>query len=158
MPNNAVLVTGAAGFIGSHLCDRLLKDGDKVTGVDNLITGARRNLMHLADHPNFQFYEFDVTSPVLVEGEFDHVWHLASLASPMAYLAHPIETMETGSTATRNMLEVAKRDNARFLLTSTSECYGDPLERARHLIEEDLDQGLIRPATARRVYGFARRS
>src|SRR5271167_2325481 len=95
------LISGAAGFIGSHLCDRLLADGGTVVAVDNLITGSRRNLLHLADHPRFQFFEFDVTNPVTVsgefDGEFDHVWHLASLASPMAYLAHPIETLESGS-------------------------------------------------------------
>src|SRR5665213_4502044 len=101
------LVSGAAGFIGSHLCDRLLAEGHSVTGLDNLITGARRNLAHLEKHPKFRFLEFDVTRPIDVAGSFDHVWHLASLASPKEYLAHPIETLESGSTATRNMLEIA---------------------------------------------------
>jgi dTDP-glucose 4,6-dehydratase len=122
-------------------------------GVDNLITGSRRNLLHLADHPKFQFFEFDVTSPVTVAGEFDQVWHLASLASPMAYLAHPIETLESGSTATRNMLEVARRDGARFLLTSTSECYGDPLEHP----QKETYWGNVNSIGPRSVYDEAKR-
>ncbi len=120
------LISGAAGFIGSHLCDRLLADGHTVVALDNLITGSRKNLEHLAGNRNFQFLEYDVTRTIDVDGPFHHVWHLASLASPKDYLAHPIETLESGSTATRNMLEVARRYGARFLLTSTSECYGDP--------------------------------
>src|SRR6266581_4294468 len=95
------LVSGAAGFIGSHLCDRLLADGGEVVGLDNLITGFRRNIEHLGDNRKFRFLEFDVCEPVHVEGKFDHVWHLASLASPKFYLAYPIETLESGSTATR---------------------------------------------------------
>src|SRR5580700_5125570 len=122
------LVSGAAGFIGSHLCDRLLGDGHSVVGLDNLITGSRRNLAHLEARADFRFVECDVTGKIAEDGPFDHVWHLASLASPKEYLAHPIETLESGSTATRNMLEIARRDGARFLITSTSECYGDPLE------------------------------
>src|SRR5712691_11030878 len=122
------LISGAAGFIGSHLCDRLLADGHQVVGLDNLITGSRRNIEHLFGHPSFKFVEFDATLPITVSGDFQQVWHLASLASPKNYLAHPLETLESGSTATRNMLEVAQRDGARFLVTSTSECYGDPLE------------------------------
>ena len=120
------LISGAAGFIGSHLCDRLLADGHSVLALDNLITGSRRNLEHLASNSRFRFLEYDVTRPVDVDGTFHQVWHLASLASPKDYLAHPIETLESGSTGTRNMLEVARRHDARFLLTSTSECYGDP--------------------------------
>src|SRR4051794_30682716 len=108
------LISGAAGFIGSHLCDRLLADGGEVVALDNLITGSRDNIAHLMDHPGFQFVEFDVTKPVEASGKFDHVWHLASLASPKFYLLYPIETLESGSTATRNMLEIARRDNARF--------------------------------------------
>ena len=113
------LVSGAAGFIGSHLCDRLLADGHSVLGLDNLITGSRRNLAHLANHSRFRFVEHDVTQPLEHAGRFDHVWHLASLASPKEYLGHPIETLESGSTGTRNMLEIARRDGARFLVTST---------------------------------------
>src|SRR6202140_1013221 len=147
------LVSGAAGFIGSHLCDRLLADGETVVAVDNLITGSRRNLLPLADHPRFQFFEFDVTNSVTVAGEFDHVWHLASLASPMAYLAHPIETLESGSTATRNMLEVVRRDGARFLLTSTSECYGDPLEHP----QVETYWGNVNPVGTRSCYDESKR-
>src|SRR5580658_2996829 len=96
------LISGAAGFIGSHLCDRLLADGHTVVGLDNLITGSRRNLAHLQDRPEFRFVDCDVTQKIAVDGGFDHVWHLASLASPKEYLAHPIETLECGSSATRN--------------------------------------------------------
>src|SRR5579871_766802 len=147
------LISGAAGFIGSHLCDRLQADGDSVVAVDNLITGSRHNLLHLADHPKFQFFEFDVTNPVTVPGEFDQVWHLASLASPMAYLAHPIETLESGSTGTRNMLEVARRDGARFLITSTSECYGDPLEHP----QVETYWGNVNPVGMRSCYDESKR-
>ena len=147
------LISGAAGFIGSHLCDRLLADGGSVVGLDNLITGSRENLEHLANHPKFEFLEADVTRPVTVKGKFDHVWHLASLASPMAYLAHPIETLESGSTATRNMLEVARRDGARFLVTSTSECYGDPLEHP----QVETYWGNVNPVGMRSCYDESKR-
>ncbi|MCS7025654.1 MAG: SDR family oxidoreductase [Bryobacteraceae bacterium] len=120
------LISGAAGFIGSHLCDYLLSDGHTVVGIDNFITGSRTNLAHLEAHPRFQLLEGDVTQPVRVDGSFDGVLHVASLASPRHYYAHPIETLEVGSTGTRNMLEIARKNNALFLLTSTSECYGDP--------------------------------
>ncbi|MEO8097219.1 MAG: UDP-glucuronic acid decarboxylase family protein [Acidobacteriota bacterium] len=127
------LVSGAAGFIGSHLCDRLLAEGGEVVALDNLITGSTDNLAHLMGNPRFRFAECDVAKEDLTKkseaaGKFDHVWHLASLASPKFYLMYPIETLESGSTATRNMLEITRRDSARFLITSTSECYGDPLE------------------------------
>src|ERR1700723_1331902 len=122
------LVSGAAGFIGSHLCDRLIQDGHSVTGIDNLITGQRRNLQHLEREPRFHFIEADVIREIQLAGHFDQVWHLASLASPKDFFEHPIETLDVGSAGTRNMLEIARRDGARFLLTATSECYGDPLE------------------------------
>jgi dTDP-glucose 4,6-dehydratase len=147
------LVSGAAGFIGSHLCDRLLAEGHSVIGLDNLITGARRNLAHLEKHPKFRFLEFDVTRPIDVPGRFDHVWHLASLASPKEYLAHPIETLESGSTATRNMLEIARRDGARFLITSTSECYGDPLEHP----QVETYWGNVNPVGLRSCYDESKR-
>ena len=105
-----ILVTGGAGFIGSHLCDRLLADGGTVVALDNLITGSRKNLAHLEGNSRFEFTECDVAKPFDVRGPFDHVWHLASLASPKEYLAHPIETLESGSTATRLMLEIARRE------------------------------------------------
>lgn len=147
------LVSGAAGFIGSHLCERLLADGGEVVGLDNLITGARRNIEHLEDQPNFTFREFDVTKPVEASGQFDHVWHLASLASPKFYLAHPIETLESGSTGTRNMLQIAHRDGARFLITSTSECYGDPLEHP----QVETYWGNVNPVGLRSCYDESKR-
>ena len=106
------LVSGAAGFIGSHLCDRLLAEGGEVVGLDNLITGSRENIAHLAGNARFHFREFDCTREIEEGGRFDQVWHLASLASPKFYLKYPIETLESGSTATRNMLEIARRDGA----------------------------------------------
>jgi dTDP-glucose 4,6-dehydratase len=121
-----IVISGSAGFIGSHLCDRILADGHSIVGIDNLITGSRRNLEHLAAHPAFQQIEADVCNPVFVDGIVNGVMHLASLASPVEYLAHPIETLEAGSAGTRNMLDLARHHKARFLLTSTSECYGDP--------------------------------
>ena len=147
------LVSGAAGFIGSHLCERLLADGGEVVALDNLITGARRNIEHLERKSKFTFREFDVTKPVEVGGKFDHVWHLASLASPKFYLAHPIETLESGSTATRNMLEIARRDGARFLITSTSECYGDPLEHP----QVETYWGNVNPVGLRSCYDESKR-
>jgi dTDP-glucose 4,6-dehydratase len=147
------LVSGAAGFIGSHLCDRLLADGDSVVGLDNLITGARRNLAHLASHPKFRFIVCDVTQAIQLEERFHHVWHLASLASPKEYLAHPIETLESGSAGTRNMLEIARRDRARFLVTSTSECYGDPLEHP----QVETYWGHVNPVGLRSCYDESKR-
>lgn len=120
------VISGSAGFIGSHLCDRLLADGHTVVGLDNFITGSRRNVAHLAGHPRFLQNEANVCDPVELDAPVDGVMHLASLASPVDYLAQPIETLEVGSAGTRNMLELARRHGARFLLTSTSECYGDP--------------------------------
>ena len=119
-------MSGAAGFIGSHFCDRLIAEGHQVLGLDNLITGHARNLEHLGGNPRFEFREADVCQPIEVDGPVDGVLHLASLASPKDYLEHPIETLDAGSIGTRNLLELARRHNARFLLTSTSECYGDP--------------------------------
>lgn len=125
-----VLVAGAAGFVGSHLVDRLLADGHHVLGVDNFITGARRNVAHLESHPRFRFEEADVTKPYSPEcpfgGPFERVYHLASPASPIDYLKLPFETMFAGSDATRVLLDIAWRDGARFLVASTSEVYGDP--------------------------------
>jgi dTDP-glucose 4,6-dehydratase len=121
-----IVISGAAGFIGSHLCDRLLADGNSVLGLDNFITGNSRNIAHLAHESCFEFQEQDITEPCDVAGPVDIVINAASLASPKDYLAHPIETLEVGSLGTRRMLELAVEKGARFLLTSTSECYGDP--------------------------------
>ena len=147
------LISGAAGFIGSHLCDRLIAEGHSVVGLDNLITGSRRNLAQLDGNARFRFVEHDVTQSVDVAGPFDHVWHLASLASPKEYLAHPLETLESGSTGTHNMLEVARRDNARFLLTSTSECYGDPEEHP----QAETYWGHVNPVGPRSCYDESKR-
>jgi len=124
--NLRIVISGAAGFIGSHLCDRLLADGHSVLGLDNFITGNRRNLEHLAAEPRFEFREQDIVEPLDVTGPVDAVINAASLASPKDYLAHPIETLDVGSLGTRRMLDLALEKGARYLLTSTSECYGDP--------------------------------
>ncbi|HWR50798.1 MAG TPA: UDP-glucuronic acid decarboxylase family protein [Bryobacteraceae bacterium] len=122
-----LLVSGVAGFIGSHMADRLLAEGHTVVGIDNFLTGAAANVAHLDGHDRFDLLQQDVTTPFDAPGRFDGVLHMASPASPKDYLEHPIETLDVGSIGTRNMLDVARRDGARFLLTSTSECYGDPL-------------------------------
>src|SRR5690349_9331982 len=149
MSNVRHLISGAAGFIGSHLCERLVAEGESVVGLDNLITGSRKNIAHL----KFDFVECDVTGAIPDLGRFDHVWHLASLASPKEYLAHPIETLESGSTGTRNMLEIARRDRARFLVTSTSECYGDPLQHP----QVETYWGNVNPVGVRSCYDESKR-
>jgi dTDP-glucose 4,6-dehydratase len=146
-------MSGAAGFIGSHFCDRLISEGHTVVGLDNLITGSLRNLAHLLTHPRLGFREVDVTQPFDVEGPIDGALHLASLASPKEYLNHPIETLETGSSATRNMLELACKHNARFLLTSTSECYGDPLVHP----QVETYWGNVNPVGLRSCYDESKR-
>lgn len=124
--NLRIIVSGAAGFIGSHMCDRLLSEGHSVLALDNMLTGTRHNIAHLTGHPRFRFIEQDVTRPFEIDEPADAVLHMASPASPKDYLEHPIETLDVGSLGTRNMLELALARNARFLLTSTSESYGDP--------------------------------
>jgi UDP-glucuronate decarboxylase len=121
-----IVVTGGAGFIGSHLCDVLLSQGHEVIAVDNLFTGTKRNIEHLLDNKRFEFIRHDVTLPILLE--CDQVYHLACPASPVHYQYNPIKTIKTNVTGTINMLGVAKRTRARFLLASTSEVYGDPLQ------------------------------
>ena len=122
-----VLVAGGAGFIGSHLCDALLARGDEVVAVDNLLTGRRSNIEHLADAPGFRFVEHDVTTPLPDLGHLDAVMDLASPASPLDFLRIPLEILNVGSTGTRALLELATAQDARFFLASTSEVYGDPL-------------------------------
>jgi dTDP-glucose 4,6-dehydratase len=124
--NLRIVISGAAGFIGSHLCDRLLADGHTVGGIDNFITGNRRNIEHLTGDPRFEFREHDINQFCEIAGPVDAVINAASLASPKDYMAHPIETLDVGSLGTRRMLDLALKKGARFLLTSTSECYGDP--------------------------------
>ena len=120
------LITGGAGFVGSHLCERFLAEGDTVICVDNLLTGSRRNIDHLLDNPNFQFIEHNISEPIQIDGKIDNILHFASPASPADYLAHPIPTLKVGSLGTHNALGLAKAKDARFLLASTSEIYGDP--------------------------------
>jgi UDP-glucuronate decarboxylase len=121
-----IVVSGGAGFIGSHLCDSLLTQGHEVIAVDNLFTGTKRNIHHMLSNPNFEFVRHDVTETILLE--CDQVYHLACPASPVHYQYNPIKTIKTNVTGTINMLGVAKRTHARFLLASTSEVYGDPLQ------------------------------
>jgi dTDP-glucose 4,6-dehydratase len=147
------VISGAAGFIGSHLCDRLLENGHSVVAVDNLITGHVENIEHLLGQSGFEFKNADVCQPLAVSGPVDRVFHLASLASPVDYLNHPLETLESGSTGTRNMLELALQANARFLLTSTSECYGDPLEHPQN----ESYWGNVNPVGLRSCYDESKR-
>ncbi|MGB9604744.1 MAG: UDP-glucuronic acid decarboxylase family protein, partial [Bryobacteraceae bacterium] len=147
------LVTGAAGFIGSHMCDRLLEEGHEVIAVDNLSTGSRANLEHLQGRPGFRFILHDVCEPLEIEEPLDGVLHLASPASPKDYLAHPIETLDVGSIGTRRMLELARRHGARFLLSSTSECYGDPLVHP----QPESYWGNVNPVGPRSCYDEAKR-
>ena len=122
-----VLITGAAGFLGSHLCDRFINEDFHVIGMDNFITGDVKNINHLLHHPNFQFIKHDVTEFVNIEDELDYILHFASPASPIDYLKIPIQTLKVGSLGTHNLLGLAKAKKARLLIASTSEVYGDPL-------------------------------
>ena len=148
-----IVLTGGAGFIGSHLCDRLLDDGLSVVVVDNLLTGSRRNLAHLADHPRFELEEVDVCRPFTVSGPVDWVLHLASPASPIDYLQLPLETLQVGSFGTHHALELARTKGASFLLTSTSEVYGDPLVHP----QPETYWGNVNPIGPRAVYDEAKR-
>src|SRR3954454_8420573 len=120
------VITGGAGFVGSHLCERFLAEGDEVVCVDNLLMGHRRNLVHLLDNPRFRFVEHNISEPLRIDGPVDAVLHFASPASPADYLAHPIPTLKVGALGTHNALGLAKAKDARLLLASTSEVYGDP--------------------------------
>ena len=148
-----IVLTGGAGFIGSHLCDRLLDDGLSVVVIDNLLTGSRRNLAHLAAHPRFEFQEVDVCQPFTVSGPVDWVLHLASPASPIDYLQLPLETLQVGSFGTHHALELARTKRASFLLTSTSEVYGDPLVHP----QPEAYWGNVNPIGPRSVYDEAKR-
>lgn len=148
-----VLITGGAGFIGSHLSERLLKDGHRVIAVDNFITGSRQNVAHLATNPNFELIERDIIAGLDYAGPLDAVMNLASPASPVGYLDNPIETMLVGSHGTRNALELARVKGARFLQASTSEVYGDPLEHP----QKETYWGHVDPNGVRSVYDEAKR-
>lgn len=148
-----VLITGGAGFIGSHLCDYLLEQGHEVIAMDNLITGSLRNIQHLSDHPRFSFVNHDVTQPIHIEGPLDAIFHLASLPSPVDYLTMPIKTLKVGALGTYYALGLAKAKGARFLLASTSEVYGDPLV---HPQSEEY-WGNVNPVGPRGVYDESKR-
>ncbi len=148
-----VLITGAAGFLGSHLCDRFLKEGYYVIGMDNLITGNLENIEHLFKLQNFEFCHHDVSNFVHVAGELDYILHFASPASPIDYLKIPIQTLKVGSLGTHNLLGLAKAKNARMLIASTSEVYGDP---DVHPQPEEY-YGNVNPVGPRGVYDEAKR-
>jgi dTDP-glucose 4,6-dehydratase len=148
-----ILITGGAGFIGSHLCERFLADGDEVICMDNLLTGAADNIAHLFANRRFSFIQQDVTTYIYVKGEVDAILHFASPASPIDYLELPIQTLKVGSLGTHKALGLAKEKNARFLLASTSEVYGDPLVHPQN--EEYW--GNVNPIGPRGVYDEAKR-
>ena len=148
-----VLITGAAGFLGSHLSDRFVKEGCHVIAMDNLITGDMQNIEHLMPLSNFEFYHHDVSKYVHIPGELDYILHFASTASPIDYLKIPIQTLKVGSLGTHNLLGLAKAKNARILVASTSEVYGDP---AVHPQTEDY-WGNVNPVGPRGVYYEAKR-
>jgi dTDP-glucose 4,6-dehydratase len=148
-----VVVTGGAGFLGSHLADRLLADGGEVTCVDNLITGSKRNVSHLDGDPRFTLRTDDVSGDWSVDGPVDAVLHFASLASPVDYLRHPLETLEVGTLGTRNALRMAEQKGARFLLASTSEVYGDPSVHP----QPETYWGNVNPIGPRSVYDESKR-
>lgn len=152
MTSRRALVTGGAGFLGSHLCDALLAEGWNVVVVDNLLTGRRSNLAHLSQEPRFEFVEKDICEPFDV-GKVDYVFHFASPASPVDYHTHGVATLKVGSLGTFNALEVARKYEAKYFVSSTSECYGDPLEHP----QKETYWGHVNPIGPRSVYDEAKR-
>jgi dTDP-glucose 4,6-dehydratase len=146
------LVTGGAGFVGSHLCDALLGEGHNVVCVDNLLTGSLRNIAHLKNEPRFEFVEQDVNEPYDV-GKVDYIFHFASPASPVDYMEHGIETLKVGSLGSFNSLDLAKKYGAKYLVASTSECYGDPLEHP----QKETYWGNVNSIGPRSVYDESKR-
>src|SRR6186713_2848424 len=153
MEKKTTLITGAAGFLGSHLCDRFIKEGHHVIAMDNLITGNIKNIEHHFSNDHFEFIEHDVTKHIEIPGKLDYILHFASPASPLDYLKIPIQTLKVGALGTHNCLGVAKAKNARMLVASTSEVYGDPLV---HPQKEDY-WGNVNPIGPRGVYDEAKR-
>jgi dTDP-glucose 4,6-dehydratase len=147
------VVTGGAGFLGSHLCDRLIAEGARVTAIDNLVTGDMRNIAHLIGNDKFRFVKHDITEYIYVDGPVDYILHFASPASPIDYLKLPIQTLKVGSLGTHKALGLAKNKNARFLLASTSETYGDPLVHP----QPESYWGNVNPVGLRGVYDEAKR-
>jgi dTDP-glucose 4,6-dehydratase len=152
-PRKNSIVTGGAGFLGSHLCDRLLREGHRVTAIDNLITGDTRNIAHLIGNPDFTFVKHDLTNYIFVDGPVEYILHFASPASPIDYLKLPIQTLKVGSLGTHKALGLAKAKNARFLLASTSEVYGDPMIHP----QPETYWGNVNPVGSRGVYDEAKR-
>ena len=148
-----ILITGAAGFLGSHLCDRFIREGYKVVGMDNLLTGNIRNIEHLFPLKDFEYYHHDVTKFVHVPGDLDYILHFASPASPIDYLKMPIQTLKVGSLGTHNLLGLARSKGARILVASTSEVYGDPLVHP----QTESYWGNVNPVGPRGVYDEAKR-
>ncbi len=148
-----VLITGGAGFLGSHLCDRFVAEGYEVVCMDNLITGSTENIAHLLGNPQFRFVHHDVTNYIFLDGHIDAILHFASPASPIDYLKYPIQTLKVGSLGTHKALGLAKAKNARFLLASTSEVYGDPLIHP----QPESYWGNVNPVGIRGVYDEAKR-
>lgn len=148
-----VLITGGAGFLGSHLCDRFISEGHDVIAMDNLITGNTRNIAHLSGNENFKFIKHDVTNYIYIDGDIDAVLHFASPASPIDYLKFPIQTLKVGSLGTHNALGLALAKKAKFLLASTSEVYGDPLEHP----QKETYVGNVDTIGPRGVYDEAKR-
>ena len=153
MANKRVLITGAAGFLGSHLCDRFIKEGYDVIGMDNLITGNLKNIEHLFKLKSFEFYHHDVSKFIHVPGNLDYILHFASPASPIDYLKIPIQTLKVGSLGTHNCLGLALAKNARILVASTSEVYGDPMVHP----QTEAYWGNVNPVGPRGVYDEAKR-
>src|SRR6185295_14319797 len=148
-----IVITGGAGFLGSHLCDRFLAEGHTVIAMDNLITGSTDNIAHLAGHERFSYIKHDVTNYIFIEGPLDAILHFASPASPVDYLELPIQTLKVGALGTHKVLGLAKDKGARFLLASTSEVYGDPQVHP----QDESYYGYVNPIGPRGVYDEAKR-
>ena len=150
---NSILISGAAGFIGSHLCDFFLKKQFKVIAIDNFMTGSMKNINHNLKNKNFSFIEHDICNPIKIKNKLDYILHFASPASPIDYLNNPIKTLRIGSTGTENMLNLANENNCTILVASTSEIYGDPLEHP----QKESYFGNVNPIGPRGVYDEAKR-